>query len=63
MNDRESSRRYPLALRPRSLREACVQIGLDDDGDRCCDCPLRELCEDESRWLLRRRHLPAAKLH
>ncbi len=42
---------FPLA-RPRSLREACRQVGLDRYGERCPDCPLRYLCEDDGRWLV-----------
>jgi len=37
---------------PRSLREACQSIGLDEDGARCETCPVRELCESELRWLV-----------
>jgi hypothetical protein len=38
----------------RSLREACRQAGRDEGGWRCLDCPLRQLCFDESRWLVKR---------
>jgi hypothetical protein len=44
----------PYFLGSRSLREACQMLGWDDAGRRCRECPLRELCEDESRWLVRR---------
>jgi hypothetical protein len=36
-----------------SLGEACERAGEDDDGRRCPLCPLRELCLDHSRWLVR----------
>jgi hypothetical protein len=42
-----------IRQRPSSLREACVKMGLDRDGARCPDCPLRELCESELRWLVK----------
>ncbi len=55
MNDRPAD---TAATRPRrtarSLREACQMAGRDDDGRRCPDCPLRELCESEARWLVQR---------
>jgi hypothetical protein len=47
--------------RPRSLREACRQVGLDRGGARCPTCPLRELCEHDERWMVRRP--VAATLH
>jgi hypothetical protein len=37
-----------------SLREACQMAGRDDDGRRCPDCPLKELCDSEARWLVQR---------
>jgi hypothetical protein len=37
----------------RSLHEACQRVGRDDGGLRCVDCPLRERCRDETRWLVR----------
>jgi hypothetical protein len=37
-----------------SLREACKKVGRDEGGDQCFDCPLRVLCDDESRWLIKR---------
>ena len=49
----------PYLERPaRSLREACRQAGHDEHGWRCLDCPLRQLCFDESRWLVKRVHAP-----
>jgi len=44
---------YPFAT-ARSLREACQKIGLDRGGARCPDCPVRDLCEDDERWLVSR---------
>jgi len=51
---------YPndAGLRPRSLGEACREMGLDDDGERCPTCPLKELCESEARWLVCRSERP-----
>lgn len=52
--------RYPAGPRsqPRSLREACRKAGLDEDGERCADCPLKQLCESEARWLICRNEKP-----
>ena len=44
----ERGRRSP----PLSLREACRRAGLDRHGKRCPDCPVRELCVSELRWLV-----------
>ncbi len=41
-----------------SLGEACRKAGEDEGGRRCILCPLRELCRDESRWLVRRTPRP-----
>jgi hypothetical protein len=38
----------------RTLMEACREAGRDNGGRRCPDCPVRDLCKDESRWLVRR---------
>jgi hypothetical protein len=48
------SPRYPndARLGPRSLGEACREMGLDDEGERCPVCPLKERCESETRWLV-----------
>jgi hypothetical protein len=37
-----------------SLREACKKVGRDEGGNGCLNCPVRGLCEDESRWLIKR---------
>jgi hypothetical protein len=52
--------RYPAGAgpRPRSLGEACRKAGLDEDGERCPDCALKQLCENETRWLVCRGELP-----
>jgi hypothetical protein len=31
---------------------------LDDDGQRCPECPLKTLCESEERWLVCRGERP-----
>jgi hypothetical protein len=63
MMDRPSETASPYLLRqlrqPRSLREACRQVGLDHRGMRCPDCPLRDLCESDVRWLVK---LPPRRL-
>ena len=38
---------------PRPLRKACIRTGLDERGSRYRDCPLKNLCKDEFRWLVR----------
>jgi len=52
--------RYPAdaAPRPRSLGDACREAGLDDDGERCPACALKQLCESETRWLVCRNERP-----
>jgi hypothetical protein len=52
--------RYPVGsgLRSCSLREACRESGLDEDGERCPNCPLKQLCESEARWLVCRTEKP-----
>lgn len=37
---------------PLSLREACARAGLDQNGDRCPECPVRDLCGSELRWVM-----------
>jgi len=56
MNNGNASnlRLYTLSSEARSLREACKKTGRDEDGNRCLDCPVRTLCEDGSRWLIKR---------
>jgi hypothetical protein len=46
-----------LVSTARTLREACCESGLDRHGQRCPDCPVADLCADESRWLVRRARL------
>ena len=55
VNDRRYNKSVPfLRSTACSLKEACCEIGRDDYGRRCQECPLRALCEDESRWLIQR---------
>jgi hypothetical protein len=42
----------PLAS-PCSMREACARAMLDRGGKRCPACPVRELCQSESRWVVK----------
>jgi hypothetical protein len=59
MNDRPPSTRIiDYKGSARSLREACQMMGCYDEGRRCPDCPLKELCESEARWLVQREALP-----
>jgi hypothetical protein len=44
--------------RPCSLGEACRESGLDEGGERCPNCALKQLCESETRWLVSRSELP-----
>jgi hypothetical protein len=41
-----------LGSPPMTLREACRRAGLDRHGARCPDCPVRDLCRSEWRWLV-----------
>jgi hypothetical protein len=52
--------RYPADARfsPRALGDASRALGLDDDGERCPQCPLKQLCESETRWLVCRTDPP-----
>ena len=52
--------RYPAGsgYRPCSLGEACRESGLDEDGQRCADCALKQLCESEARWVVCRGERP-----
>ncbi len=54
----QDCRRVPYPSPCLSLGEACERAGEDDDGRRCPFCPLRELCLDESRWVVHRRVWP-----
>ena len=44
----------PPRNQPRSLGEACRELGLDAHGMRCPACPLKVLCMTETRWHVRR---------
>ena len=46
-----------------SLREACSEIGRDENGRRCPTCPVKSLCKDESRWVVRRDRKPLRDVH
>ncbi len=51
-------------LGPRPLAEACRASGHDRAGGRCPECPLRTLCENDRRWLLRRaKKIPLHRRH
>jgi len=64
MDTREIRRRPDfLSSRASSLREACEEVGRDQDGRRCRTCPVRRLCRDESRWLVRRKRKLWARLN
>ena len=52
-NIKYTPRRF-LRSSARSLREACEEVGRDDHGRECPDCQVRKLCEDESRWMIKR---------
>jgi len=54
--DHHEGRRRWLSSTACSLKEACQEAGFDEGGRRCRDCPVRDLCEDESRWLVKRVH-------
>ena len=43
-----------LTSRACTLGEACRETGHDQGGERCANCPLRNLCESEDRWLVKR---------
>src|SRR5262249_23971566 len=60
MNDRVLLDTQPSFIRSPvlALREACEQIGRDEYGLRCPECPLRRLCQDDSRWLISCRRGP-----
>jgi len=49
---------HPASADPLSpaltLRDACHRTGHDAGGNRCPDCPLKGLCENEKRWLIER---------
>lgn len=38
---------------PLALWQACTKLDLDNGRRRCPDCPLKYLCESESRWLVK----------
>lgn len=39
---------------PCTLREACRKGGYDEDGTRCAICLVKDLCEQEDRWIVQR---------
>ena len=41
-------------LGPATLRQTCVAARLDDGARRCPICPVRPICTDETRWIVRR---------
>ncbi len=45
------ARRYPLSP-ALTLRDACRQTGHDGGGNRCPFCPVKDLCDNEERWLV-----------
>ncbi len=38
-----------LLTPPRTLREACHEMGRDAEGKACTDCPVADLCEREAQ--------------
>ena len=52
---------WPAGSPPSTLREACRRAGLDRGGARCPDCPVRQLCESELRWLVNPTLSPAPR--
>ena len=52
-NGTARSERSYLRSTARTLREACLETGHDEGGKRCPVCPLKELCEDEERWIVK----------
>ena len=52
------SRPFFLSSTACSLREACREVGRDENGRRCPTCPVKSLCKDESRWVVRRDRKP-----
>jgi hypothetical protein len=38
---------------PCTLREACLKGGYDEHGKRCAICPVKDLCEQDDRWIVR----------
>jgi hypothetical protein len=64
MDTREICRRLDfLSSRASSLSEACEEVGRDEDERRCRTCPVRRMCRDESRWLVRRKRKLWARLN
>jgi hypothetical protein len=51
-DDRRQAPDHASGSPPLTLREACARAGLDRHGERCPDCPVRELCRSELRWLV-----------
>ena len=49
-----SAKHQFLVSRACTLGEACREAGYDQGGKRCPDCPLRQLCQSEDRWLVKR---------
>ena len=45
--------RHHLLSPARTLREACRQTACDKGGERCPICPIKALCENDERWLIR----------
>lgn len=52
MYHRRLASRLPAGSPPLSLRQACVRAGLDRGGERCPECPVRQLCQSDMRWLV-----------
>lgn len=57
-SDQHRAARRDGAPMASSLRQACRNAGLDHNGERCPDCPLRQLCKSESRWLVKTGEVP-----
>jgi hypothetical protein len=54
MIDKAAQRGTQYLVSPaRTLRDACRQVGCDNDGARCPVCQVREICESDERWLVR----------
>jgi hypothetical protein len=52
MSEKQTGAARPQTSTSCTLRDACRTAGYDEGGRRCAICPVKDLCENDDRWLV-----------